>query len=308
MPDKDLIALEALDPAEIVSILDLADQVKAEPAKYRRALEGQTLGMIFQKPSTRTRVSFEVGIYQLGGIGLFLSSADLQLGRGETIADTARVLSRFVDGIMARVFAHSDIEDLARYATVPVINGLTDFLHPCQALADYQTMREQAGSLAGQKIAYIGDATNVYNSLLIGAMKLGMHCSIAAPEGYQPDPALVERFRGHAVSPDLQTDVTDDPFAAVADAGFVYTDVWTSMGQEAERKARLKALAPYQINAALMAAAADGAKFMHCLPAHRGEEVTDEVADSEASVIFDEAENRLHAQKAVMLKLMGTDF
>jgi ornithine carbamoyltransferase len=308
MLDKDLVALEALDPAEIVALLDLADKVKGEPAKYRRALEGQTLGMIFQKPSTRTRVSFEVGIYQLGGIGLFLSSSDLQLGRGETIADTAKVLSRFVDGLMARVFAHSDIEDLAKYATVPVINGLTDFLHPCQALADFQTMREHGGDLAGKKVAYIGDATNVYNSLLIGAMKLGMHCSIAAPKGYQPDPALVERYRGHGVSPDLETDVTDDPRAAVANANFVYTDVWTSMGQEDERQKRLKALAPYQINAELMAAAAGGAKFMHCLPAHRGEEVTDEVADSNASIIFDEAENRLHAQKAVMLKLMGTGF
>jgi len=305
MADKDLVALETLDPAQIVALLDLADQVKADPAKYRQALAGQTLGMIFQKPSTRTRVSFEVGIYQLGGIGLFLSSADLQLGRGETIADTARVLSRFVDGIMARVFAHTDIEDLARYATVPVINGLTDFLHPCQALADFQTMREQVGPLAGKKLAYIGDATNVYNSLLIGAMKLGMDCSIAAPKGYQPDPALVKRYRDHAVSPDLRTDVTDDPKAAVANADFVYTDVWTSMGQEAERKARLDALAPFQINAELMAAAAPGAKFMHCLPAHRGEEVTDEVADSEASIIFDEAENRLHAQKAVMIQLMG---
>lgn len=304
MLDKDLVALEALDPEEIVSILDLADQVKAEPAKYRRALDGQTLGMIFQKPSTRTRVSFEVGIYQLGGLGLFLSSADLQLGRGETIADTARVLSRFVDGIMARVFAHSDIEDLAKYATVPVINGLTDALHPCQALADFQTMREHGGALAGKKLAYIGDATNVYNSLLIGAMKLGVHCSIAAPQGYQPDPALVERYRAHAVSPDLQTDVTDDPKAAVANADFVYTDVWTSMGQEDERKKRLVDLAPYQINAELMAAAADGAKFMHCLPAHRGEEVSAEVIDGPQSIVFDQAENRLHIQKAVLLKLL----
>ncbi len=308
MLDKDLVALEDLTPEELVSILDLADQVKAEPDKYRQALAGQTLGMVFQKPSTRTRVSFQVGIYQLGGQGLFLSSSDLQLGRGETVADTARVLSRFVDGIMARVFAHSDIEDLAKYATIPVINGLTDFLHPCQALADYQCMREQIGPLAGKKIAYIGDATNVYNSLLVGAMKLGMHCSIAAPEGYQPDPDLVKRYRKCAINPDLQTDVTADPFAAVKDADFVYTDVWTSMGQEEERQIRLKALAPYQINAKLMAAAAPSAKFLHCLPAHRGEEVTDEVADSEASVIFDEAENRLHAQKAVMLKLMGKGY
>ncbi|MFH2005122.1 MAG: ornithine carbamoyltransferase [bacterium] len=306
MIGKDLIALEALSPEDLIRILDLADEVKKNPDAYRQSLAGQTLGMIFQKPSTRTRVSFEVGIYQLGGIGLFLSSSDLQLGRGETIADTARVLSRFVDGIMARVFAHSDIEDLARYATVPVINGLTDSLHPCQALADYQTMREVAGSLAGLKLAYVGDATNVYNSLLVGAMKLGMHISIAAPKRYQPDPELVSRYRAHAVSPELQTDVTDDPFEAVKDAHFVYTDVWTSMGQERERAARLEALGPYQINAKLMAAAAEGARFLHCLPAHRGEEVTDEVADSPASIIFDEAENRLHAQKAVMLLLMGS--
>ncbi len=308
MLEKDLIALSDLTPQELVSILDLADRVKAEPQRYRQSLSGQTLGMIFQKPSTRTRVSFQVGIYQLGGEGLFLSSSDLQLGRGETIADTARVLSRFVDGIMARVFAHSDIEDLARHATVPVINGLTDLLHPCQALADYQTMREQIGDLAGKKIAYIGDATNVYNSLLVGAMKLGMHCAIAAPEGYQPTPALVDRYRAEAVSETQVAAVTDDPFEAVRDAHFVYTDVWTSMGQEEERQARLEALAPYQVSSELMAAAAPGAKFMHCLPAHRGEEVTDEVADGEASIIFDEAENRLHAQKAVMLKLMGRGF
>ena len=305
MSGKDLIALETLSPEELVRILDLADDVKAHPAKYRQALAGQTLGMIFQKPSTRTRVSFEVGIYQLGGMGMFLSSSDLQLGRGETVADTAKVLSRFVDGIMARVFDHADIESLATHATVPVINGLSDLLHPCQALADYQTMREKIGPLAGKKVAYIGDATNVYNSLLIGAMKLGMHLSIGAPKEYQPDPALLEKYRAHAVSGDLQTEVTDDPFAAVKDAHFVYTDVWTSMGQEQERAVRLQKLAPYQVNSELMAAAADGAYFLHCLPAHRGEEVTDAVADSPASVIFDEAENRLHAQKAVMLLLMG---
>jgi ornithine carbamoyltransferase len=250
-------------------------------------------------------VSFEVGIYQLGGMGLFLSGNDLQLGRGETIADTARVLSRFVDAIMARVFSHSDIEALAKHATVPVINGLSDFLHPCQALADYQTMREHAGRLDGLKLAYVGDGNNVYNSLLVCGMKLGVHVAIAAPRGYQPDPALVDRYHGHAVRPGLGALVTEDPYEAVHDADFVYTDVWTSMGQEKEKEVRLRALAPYQVNAKLMAAAKPGAKFMHCLPAHRGEEVTDEVADSPASIIFDEAENRLHAQKAVMLLLLG---
>jgi len=305
MLGKDLTALEHLEPADVLHILDLAAKVKAHPEQYRTALAGKTLGLLFQKPSTRTRVSFEVGIYQLGGMGLFLSGNDLQLGRGETIADTARVLSRFVDGIMARVFAHSDIEALAEHATVPVINGLSDFLHPCQALADFQTMQEHAGRLEGLKLAYIGDGNNVYNSLLIAGMKLGVHVSIGAPKGYQPDPALVERYRGHAVRPDLQTVVTDDPFEAVKDADFIYTDVWTSMGQEKEKEIRLKDLAAYQVNGKLMAAAKPGAKFMHCLPAHRGEEVTDEVADSPASIIFDEAENRLHAQKAVLLLLMG---
>lgn len=308
MIGKDLIAIEHLDAPDVLRILDLADAVKAQPDSYRTALAGKTLGMLFQKPSTRTRVSFEVGIYQLGGMGLFLSGSDLQLGRGETIADTARVLSRFVDGIMARVFAHSDIEALAEHATVPVINGLSDFLHPCQALADYQTMREHAGRLDGLHLAYIGDGNNVYNSLLVCGMKLGVHVSIGAPKGYQPAPDLVERYGGHAVRPGLKTLVTDDPFEAVRDADFVYTDVWTSMGQEKERERRLKDLAPYQVNAKLMAAAKPGAKFLHCLPAHRGEEVTDEVADSPASVIFDEAENRLHAQKAVLLLLMGKGF
>jgi ornithine carbamoyltransferase len=302
---KDLTGIEHLEAKDVVRILDLADAVKAHPERFRTALAGKTLGMLFQKPSTRTRVSFEVGVYQLGGMGLFLSGSDLQLGRGETIADTARVLSRFVDGIMARVFAHSDIETLAKYATVPVINGLSDFSHPCQALADYQAMREHAGRLNGLKLAYVGDGNNVYNSLLVCGMKLGVHVAIAAPKGYQPDPALVERYRGHAVTPGLRTLVTEDPFEAVRDADFVYTDVWTSMGQEKEKEKRLRALAPYQVNAKLMAGAKPTAKFLHCLPAHRGEEVTDEVADSQASIIFDEAENRLHAQKAVMLLLLG---
>jgi ornithine carbamoyltransferase len=303
--NKDLIADYDLTPEDLATIFDLAARVKKNPAEYRTALAGQTLAMIFQKPSTRTRVSFEVGIYQLGGSGLFLTSNDLQLGRGETIADTAKVLSRFVSGIMARVFAHANIEALADNATVPVINGLSDLLHPCQALADFLTMKEKRGDLKGLKLTYVGDSNNVSNSLMIMAMKLGVQMAIASPKGFQPDPALLERALAARISPDLKIEVTDDPFVAVKGADFVYTDVWASMGQEKEHSERVKIFTPYQVNAKLMAAAGSQALFLHCLPAHRGEEVTDEVVDSPASVVFDEAENRLHAQKAVMLLLMG---
>lgn len=305
MLNKDLIADYDLTPEDLATIFDLAARVKKNPAEYRTALAGQTLAMIFQKPSTRTRVSFEVGIYQLGGSGLFLTSNDLQLGRGETIADTAKVLSRFVSGIMARVFAHANIEALADNATVPVINGLSDLLHPCQALADFLTMKEKRGDLKGLKLTYVGDSNNVSNSLMIMAMKLGVQMAIASPKGFQPDPALLERALAARISPDLKIEVTDDPFVAVKGADFVYTDVWASMGQEKEHSERVKIFTPYQVNAKLMAAAGSQALFLHCLPAHRGEEVTDEVVDSPASVVFDEAENRLHAQKAVMLLLMG---
>ncbi|HUX07054.1 MAG TPA: ornithine carbamoyltransferase [Acidobacteriota bacterium] len=303
MKGKDLISIHDLSLEEIEEIFNLASKMKDTPADYSESLAGKTLGMIFQKPSTRTRVSFEVGIYQLGGIGLYLSSNDLQLGRGETIADTARVLSRFVDAVMARVFAHQDIIDLARYCDIPVINGLTDLLHPCQALADFLTIREHKGELKGLKLAYIGDGNNVAHSLLYTGAKLGTDVSIICPPGYEPNEDVVKQAREDAKVSGARLEVTND-IAAVEGVDAVYTDVWTSMGQEAEAEERKRILQPYQVNSALMKRAGSGAIFLHCLPAHRGEEVTDEVADSPASVIFDEAENRLHAQKAIMYLLM----
>ena len=303
MRGKDLISIHDLSADEIEEIFDLARKMKETPADFSESLTGKTLGMIFQKPSTRTRVSFEVGIYQLGGIGLYLSSNDLQLGRGETIADTARVLSRFVDAVMARVFAHQDIIDLARYGDIPVINGLTDLLHPCQALADFLTIREHKGELRGLKLAYIGDGNNVAHSLLYAGAKLGTDVSIICPPGYEPDENVVKQAKEDATASGAKLEVTND-IVAVEGVDAVYTDVWTSMGQEAEAEERKRILQPYQVNSALMERAGSGAIFLHCLPAHRGEEVTDEVADNPASVIFDEAENRLHAQKAVMYLLM----
>lgn len=268
-------------------------------------LAGRTLAMIFTKSSTRTRVSFEVGVRELGGAGLFLSGADIQLGRGETIADTARTLSRYVDGIMIRTFKQSDVEELARYGTVPVINGLTDDEHPCQALADLMTVQENKGTLAGLKLAFLGDGNNVAHALMLGCAKMGMHIALACPEGYAPSPAVALKAREAAGLSGGSVTVTADPFEAVRDADAVYTDVWASMGQESEAAARTRALRDYQVNAALMSAAKDDAVFLHCLPAHRGEEVTAEVIDGPRSVVFDEAENRLHAQKAVMALLMG---
>jgi len=304
MRGKDLISIHDLDREEIEEIFVLAKRMKETPADFRDSLAGKTLGMVFQKPSTRTRVSFEVGIYQLGGIGLYLSSSDLQLGRGETVADTARVFSRYLDAVMARVFAHQDILDLARYGSVPVINGLSDLLHPCQALADFLTVREHKGELRGLRLAYVGDGNNVAHSLLYAGAKVGTHVTIVCPPGYEPDEEVLESARADAEATGARLEVTND-LAGVDGADAVYTDVWASMGQEEEAEARRRTFMPYQVNAALMARAADDALFLHCLPAHRGEEVTDEVADSPASVIFDEAENRLHAQKAVMYLLMG---
>lgn len=305
MLQKDLLSLATLESTDLEDLLTLAADVKANPKEYKKALKRQVLGMIFQKKSTRTRVSFEVGIYQLGGTGLFLSSADLQLGRGETLADTAQVLSRYVDGLMARVYGHEDVEELAKHATVPVINGLSDKYHPCQALADYFTMKEHVGELKGKRLCFIGDATNVYNSLVFGGIKLGVHVTLAAPKVYQPSAEFLKSVRSLAETAGVKLEVTEDPKEAVAGADVLYTDVWASMGQEDERKERLENLKPFQVNAELMKIAGPQARFMHCLPAHRGEEVTDDVADSEASIIFDEAENRLHAQKALMIRLMS---
>ncbi len=301
---KHLISLMDLEPAEIVDVLDLATAMKADPAAYRKTLDGKTLGMVFQKSSTRTRISFEVGMYQLGGQGLFLSSNDLQLGRGETIQDTARVLSRFVDMVMARVFDHQDIIDLAEYGSIPIINGLSDLLHPCQALADFLTIREHLGRVEGVKLVYVGDGNNVAHSLMHASAKLGAHCVIACPEGYEPDEAILKVSRDAAAQTGGSIEVEHDPKAAVEGAHAVYTDVWTSMGQEKENEERKRVFADYQVNRDLFERALPDAIFLHCLPAHRGDEVTDDVADHARSAIFDEAENRLHAQKAVMLRLL----
>lgn len=299
---KHLLKLMDLSKEEIVSILDLADQLKYEKKNNiaHPLLAGKSLGMIFQKSSTRTRVSFEVGMYQLGGQALFLSSNDLQIGRGEPVQDTARVLSRYLDGIMIRTFAQKEVEDLAAYGSIPIINGLTDFAHPCQVLADLMTIREKYASLDGLKLAYIGDGNNMANSLIVGCLKMGMKVAVATPEGYRPDPSVLAFAGGN---PNFL--LTDDPVQAVAGADVVYTDTWASMGQEQEKEARLKAFAGYQVNDELLAAANPGAMVQHCLPAYRGQEITEEVFEAHATELFDEAENRLHAQKAVLVKLLG---
>ncbi len=308
MAQSHFLSLKDWSREEIELLFELSAAIKTTPEGYATALAGKSLGMIFQKPSTRTRVSFEVGMYQLGGQALFLGSNDIQLHRGESIADTARVLSRYVHGIMARVFAHQDILDLARHGSVPVINGLTDLLHPCQALADYFTLRERRGDLTGLTMAYVGDGNNVAHELMFGAVKLGMRFAIACPRGYEPNPLIYKSAVREAQklgSP--LPEVTADPLEAVAGADAVYTDVWTSMGQEGESKKRLAAFQGFQVTPEMMGVAGPEAVFMHCLPAHRGEEVAADVIDGPQSVVFDEAENRLHVQKAVLVTLMGQD-
>ena len=305
MRSKDFLSISDVTIEELEALLDKALHIKKHPEQYRQALAGQTLAMIFQKPSTRTRVSFEVGMWQLGGYALYLSGTDLQIGRGETIADTARVLSRYCDGIMARVFGHADIEELGKWATVPVINGLSDLTHPCQAAADFLTLKERHDKLAGLKLAYVGDGNNVAHSLLLAGAKLGVSVYVASPSRYRPSAQVVERAADDAKRTGARLAVVERPEDAVKGADAIYTDVWTSMGQEKEKQERLKAFAGFQVSAAMMKLAKPGCVFMHCLPAHRGEEVAAEVADSSQSVIFDEAENRLHAQKAIMVELMG---
>lgn len=302
---RDFISLQDYDPAELYELINIAREIKANPNDYKEALKGKTLGMIFQKSSTRTRVSFEVGIYQLGGIGLFLSANELQLGRGETIADTAKVLSRYLDGIMARTYSHQDIIELAKNATIPVINGLSDLLHPCQALADYCTIIEKKGQFQGLKLAYIGDGNNVCHSLLIGASKLGLNMTITTPINYEPSMDIFSLAKENCKESGASIYISNDPHEAAANADIIYTDVWTSMGQEKEKEIRLKAFQGFQINSKIISRAKKDVIFMHCLPAHRGEEVSDEVMDGKHSVVFDQAENRLHAQKAILLKLMG---
>ena len=300
-----LLKLLDLSTEEITGILDLADQLKYERKHNipHRHLEGQTLGMIFQKSSTRTRVSFETGMYQLGGHALFLSSKDLQIGRGEPVQDTARVLSRYLDGIMIRTFEQKEVEDLAKFGSIPVINGLTDFCHPCQVLADLMTIREKFGSFTGLKMCYIGDGNNMANSLIVGGLKVGMNVAVATPDGYKPDGEVLEFTKGYADKFALET----DPFMAASGADIVITDTWTSMGEEAEKEERKKVFKDYQVNKQLLAAANAGAMVQHCLPAYRGQEITEKVFEEHADEIFNEAENRLHAQKAVMVKLMKKD-
>lgn len=299
---KHLLKMLDLSTEEIIEILNLADQLKYElkhgiPHPH---LKGKTLGMIFQKASTRTRVSFETGMYQLGGYPLFLSSHDLQIGRGEPVQDTARVLSRYIDGIMIRTFEQSEVEALAEFGDIPIINGLTDFCHPCQVLADLMTIREFKGSFEGLKMCYIGDGNNMANSLIVGGLKVGMKVSIACPNDYQPSKEVLDFASGYSCF-----EMTDKPLEAAKDADVLLTDVWASMGQEGEAEKRRIAFKGYQINDDVMAVAKSDAMVMHCLPAHREEEITAKVLEAHANEIFEEAENRLHAQKAVMVKLMA---
>ena len=299
---KHLLKLSDWSEKEINEVLNLADQLKFEKKNgiQHHLLKGKTLGMIFSKSSTRTRVSFEVGMYDLGGSALFLSARDLQIGRGEPVEDTARVLSRYLDGIMIRTFAQKEVEDLATYGSIPIINGLTDYCHPCQVLADLMTIRERRGALSGNKLCYIGDGNNMTNSLIVGGIKTGMEVSVACPKGYEPDAEIMAWAKANG-----KFTCTTDVKEAAKDADVLYTDVWASMGQEAEAEARKKIFAGYQINAGVMSVAKKDAMVLHCLPAHREEEITAEVFEAHADEIFDEAENRLHAQKAVLVMCMG---
>lgn len=299
---KHLLKLQDLSTNDILDILNLADQLKYETKHNieHHHLKGKTLGMIFQKSSTRTRVSFETGMYQLGGQALFLSNRDLQIGRGEPVEDTARVLSRYLDGIMIRTFEQKEVEDLAKYGSIPVINGLTDYCHPCQVLADLMTIREHKKTFDGLKFCFIGDGNNMANSLIIGAIRMGMECAVACPNGYKPDEEVMKWAEGNG-----KFTCSDNILECAANADVLYTDVWASMGQEEEKAEREKVFKDYQINDEVMSVANKDAMVLHCLPAHRGEEITAEVFESHADEIFDEAENRLHAQKAVLVKLLG---
>ena len=299
---KHLLKLQDLDKNEILDILNLADQLKYENHNgiEHHHLKGKTLGMIFQKSSTRTRVSFETGMYQLGGQALFLSNRDLQIGRGEPVQDTARVLSRYLDGIMIRTFEQKEVEDLAEYGSIPIINGLTDYCHPCQVLADLMTIREYKKSFDGLKFCFIGDGNNMANSLIVGAIKMGMECAIACPNDYQPDSEIMKW-----ANENVKFTCSDDILACAENGDIVYTDVWASMGQEEEKAEREKVFKDFQINDKVMGVAKDDAMVLHCLPAHREEEITAKVFEEHANEIFDEAENRLHAQKAVLVKLLA---
>ena len=306
MKGKDLISIHDLSREEVEQVLDTSHilKMKHKLGEIYHPLKGKTLGMIFQKSSTRTRVSFEVGMWQLGGYALFLSANDLQLNRGETIADTARNLSRYLDGIMIRTFSHQDVIELAEHSSVPVINGLTDLLHPCQVLADLFSIMEKKNRLDGLKLAYIGDGNNMAHSLMFGGAKTGMHVVICSPSGFEPDPEITRLSRLDAAKSGATITIKDDPVEAVQNADIIYTDVWTSMGMEDEYEQRLKSFKRYQLNSDLLEKAQEDVLVMHCLPAHRGEEITDDVIDGPRSIVFDQAENRLHVQKAIMALVM----
>ncbi len=304
---KHFLSIADFSPEEIFHILELSAKLKEEWKKggNKPILAGKTLGMIFQKPSLRTRVSFEMAMRHLGGHAIYLSPDEVQLGKRESVADVARVLSRYVDAIMARVFSHKDLEELARYSSVPVINGLSDYSHPCQAVGDIFTIWEKRGAIKGLKLAFVGDGNNVCNSLLFITSKLGMDMAVASPKGYEPRPEVVQKALEFAAQSGSRITITNDPAEAVRDADVIYTDVWTSMGQEAEAEERAKVFPPYQVNSALVAKAKPEVMVMHCLPAHRGQEITDEVADGPNSIIFDQAENRLHAQKGILAYILA---
>jgi ornithine carbamoyltransferase len=304
MIPKDFLSIKDFTPLEIRYLLALARQIKANPSAYSEALKGKTLALIFEKPSLRTRVSFDVGIHQLGGFSLYLSPAEINLGKRESVYDVAKNLERMVQGIMIRTFAHGIMEDMAAYAAIPIINGLTDYSHPCQAMADYLTMWEIKGRVAGLKVAFIGDGNNVAHSLMFAGAQLGADVWVATPPRYEPKADAVEWARERGRETGGTCTLTDDPVLAASGADVIYTDVWASMGQEAEAEARRQIFLPYQVNAKLFALAKRDATFLHCLPAHRGDEVTNDVIDSPRSAVFQEAENRLHVQKAIMLELM----
>jgi ornithine carbamoyltransferase len=304
MCNSDFLSIQDFSPQEIRHFIDVAQKIKADPRAYSEALKGKTLAMIFEKPSLRTRVTFDVGIQQLGGYSVYLSPAEINLGKRESVFDVAKNLERMVQGIMIRTFAHEIVEGLAEYASIPVINGLSDFNHPCQAMADFLTIQEAKGKTEGIKLVFVGDGNNVAHSLMFAGAQLGSHVVIACPPGYEPDPEVLAWSQKRGAETGGSCEVSHDAPAAVAGADAVYTDIWASMGQESEARERRKIFESYQVNAALFGRAKPDAVFLHCLPAHRGEEVTDEVIDSPQSLVFQEAENRLHAQKAIMLELM----
>lgn len=301
---KDFLSIRDFTREEILKTFNLAADMKAHPESYASALKGKTLALVFEKPSLRTRVSFDVGVQQLGGFSVYLSPTEINLGKRESVHDVAKNLERMVQGIMIRTFAHQLVTDMARYASVPVINGLTDYSHPCQAMADYFTIQEIKGDLNGLKLCFVGDGNNVAHSLMFAGARLGAHVTVACPAGYEPDSVAVQQSSEDAKATGARIEITHDPNEGLKNADVVYTDVWASMGQEAEAESRRLVFRPFQVNRSLMAKAKGDAIFMHCLPAHRGEEVTDDVIDAPSSVVFQEAENRLHVQKAIMYQLM----